>query len=135
VAVNDAVDGVGSLQSNPVVLDEIEAIITASPVRYRAGGTAPVRVTAPQLVLLGEPITVAVDVEPDSSGRVPAVRITLTSAEPATANQASIAPAAHPRPTRRHHLHFGCERVDGCAAFADRPRKRLQCKPKRSGAS
>ena len=83
-AIYRIVDRHGALQSNPVVLDEIEAIITAKPVAYRAPGAAAVRVRAPELVLLGEPITVGVDIEPDSNGRVPAVRITLAPAEPAT---------------------------------------------------
>jgi pimeloyl-ACP methyl ester carboxylesterase len=67
----------GDLQGNPYVLDEIESVITATSVRRRAGGTVPIRVHAPELVLLGEPITVAVDIEAAENERVPAVEIEL----------------------------------------------------------
>ena len=71
------VDNHGHLQGNPYVLDEIESIITAAPVRRRAGGTIPIRVNAPELVLLGEGITVTVDIESIEDERLPAVQIEL----------------------------------------------------------
>jgi pimeloyl-ACP methyl ester carboxylesterase len=71
------VDNHGHLQGNPFVLDEIESIITAAPVKRRGGGTTPIRVKAPELVVLGEPIDVTVDIEPDNSGRVPGVQVQL----------------------------------------------------------
>lgn len=42
----------------------------------------PIRVTAPELVLLGEPISVAVEIEPDAKQRVPGVEIELIADRP-----------------------------------------------------
>jgi pimeloyl-ACP methyl ester carboxylesterase len=71
----------GSLQGNRVVLDQVEEIITATHIKFKAGPATAVRVDAPELVLFGEPLTVSVDVESNSRGRFPAIGVTLTSAE------------------------------------------------------
>lgn len=89
----------GALQSNPVVLDEIEAIITAKSVGYRALPPATVRVRAPELVLMGDSIAVGVEIEPDVSGRVPAVRVTLAPAD----MTATTAPVTHQPRIRDQH--------------------------------
>jgi pimeloyl-ACP methyl ester carboxylesterase len=93
------VDRHGSLQSNRVVLDQVEEIITATQIKFRAGPPAAVRADAPELVVLGEPLTVTADIEPDSSGRIPAVRVTLTPAEPAI----TAKPVARQPPIRNGH--------------------------------
>jgi hypothetical protein len=50
----------GNLQRNTAALDELTGILTASPVHVRTGDTVAVRVDVPELLLAGEPLTVAV---------------------------------------------------------------------------
>ncbi|WP_264011263.1 esterase/lipase family protein [[Mycobacterium] manitobense] len=75
--ISRVVDRHGHLQDNPYVLDEIESVITAVPVKRRAGGSVPIRVNTPELVVLGEPVTVTVDIELGEDQPVPAVQIEL----------------------------------------------------------
>jgi pimeloyl-ACP methyl ester carboxylesterase len=75
--VRRVVDNHGHLQDNDAAFDEIESVVTGRDVIRRAGEMTPVRVRAPELALVGEPLTIAVDVEPDTKGRVPAVQIQL----------------------------------------------------------
>jgi hypothetical protein len=56
----------------------IESIITASSVVDMAEPPVVARVSAPELVTLGEQIPVTVDIEQDSDGPVPAVQVSLT---------------------------------------------------------
>ncbi|MFC8384382.1 esterase/lipase family protein [Nocardia sp. NPDC057272] len=67
----------GALQNHPGVLDEIESILTA-PVRRRATHTVSVRITAPELLLPGEPLTATIDIEPGDH-RTPAIQTRLIS--------------------------------------------------------
>jgi pimeloyl-ACP methyl ester carboxylesterase len=69
----------GHLQGNPVVLDNIESVITASPVRRRDASAAQISVCAPELALLDEGIRITVDIAADAKGRVPAVQIQLVA--------------------------------------------------------
>ncbi|MGH3807873.1 MAG: hypothetical protein ACRDRU_14870 [Pseudonocardiaceae bacterium] len=90
------VDQHGNLQNNPWALDELEEILTTTPVRRRAGATIPIQVTVPDLILASESLPVVVDIEAD---RPPAVRIQLI-AESATGEREKI--AASRTPTIRH---------------------------------
>jgi pimeloyl-ACP methyl ester carboxylesterase len=49
----------GNLQRNSAALDELAGILTAIPVHVRATDTVAVRVAAPDVLLSGEPLTVA----------------------------------------------------------------------------
>ncbi|MEV6218613.1 hypothetical protein [Nocardia sp. NPDC051833] len=73
--VRRVVENHGALQNHPAVLDEIESILTA-PVRRRATGTIPIRVTAPELLTTGEPLTATIDIEPGDH-RTPAIKAQL----------------------------------------------------------
>lgn len=64
-AVRRIVDHHGHLQANPHALDELEEIITATPVRRRAGRAVPIQVTTPDLIIAGEELPVTVHIEPD----------------------------------------------------------------------
>ena len=88
--VRRIVDSHGNLQQNAAALDEIESLITAIPIRRRAGEPTAIRVRAPELAILGEDIPVAVDIEPDYSGRIPAVQVQLIP-ETSTAGTGSTA--------------------------------------------
>jgi hypothetical protein len=63
--IRRVVDHHGHLQANTQALDELEHIITAQPVRRRAPKTIPVQVTAPDLVIVGDPLPITAEVEPD----------------------------------------------------------------------
>ncbi|MDQ3384007.1 MAG: hypothetical protein M3519_09540, partial [Actinomycetota bacterium] len=52
------VDQHGNLHRNSAALDELEEILTANPVRWRNPSSVPVRLTAPELTIEGEPVTV-----------------------------------------------------------------------------
>jgi pimeloyl-ACP methyl ester carboxylesterase len=82
-------DNHGHLQANSFAFDQIESILTAKVIRYRALPAATARVSAPELVILGEPITVTVDLEMGSDARTPAVKVEL---EPDAASAARPAP-------------------------------------------
>jgi pimeloyl-ACP methyl ester carboxylesterase len=75
--VRRVVDTHGHLQDNKTAMDEIELVLTGRDVVYMGAERTPVSVYAPELVLQDESITVAVDIEPDSKGRIPAVQIEL----------------------------------------------------------
>lgn len=81
--VRRIVDQHGHLQANPWALDELESVLTADPVRRRAGGAVAVRVTAPDLLVAGEPLPVDVTVEPVGDDPAPAVRIAVVAEHPA----------------------------------------------------
>jgi pimeloyl-ACP methyl ester carboxylesterase len=65
----------GNLQRNEAALDELEAAITAEPVRWRAGEAVTLRVTAPDLAILGERVELAVDIDDDTNH---AIRVRVT---------------------------------------------------------
>jgi pimeloyl-ACP methyl ester carboxylesterase len=69
------VDQHGNLHRNPAALDELEEILTATPIRWRPPAPVSVRVTAPDLTLAGQPLTVAVDLDDNARH---ALAITLT---------------------------------------------------------
>jgi pimeloyl-ACP methyl ester carboxylesterase len=64
----------GNLHANPHVLDEVEEVITAKPVRRRAPNIVPLTLTAPDHLLANEPLSITVQV---SDVREP-VTITVT---------------------------------------------------------
>lgn len=69
-----------NLQCNSVVLDQIEAILTAKPVRRRDLTTTTVRAVVPDLVTGGKPLKLALDLEsdaPDAVAPQPSVRVTV----------------------------------------------------------
>ncbi len=68
--VRRIVDQHGSLQCNPYALDEVQEIVTAEPVRLRAGHTVPLRVTVPDVVVLGERLPVSVVIDADARDAV-----------------------------------------------------------------
>lgn len=65
----------GNLQRNTAVLDEIEGILTATPVIPRANNTIDPQVSTPELILAGETLPVQITL-PD--GVRHAIRITVT---------------------------------------------------------
>jgi hypothetical protein len=72
--VKRIVDHHGSLQANPYALDEIEEILTITPIRRRAAATIPVQLTAPDIVLAGQQFPITVQLPP---GTRDAAQITL----------------------------------------------------------
>lgn len=62
--VRRVVDHHGNIHANPYALDEVEEVITTTPVRRRAPCTVPVNLTVPDLVLAGEPLPITVRVDP-----------------------------------------------------------------------
>lgn len=68
----------GNLQRNEAAHDEIEEIITATPVRRRASRPVTLRVAVPDLVLTTEELSVAVDID---GAKNHAVRITINDEE------------------------------------------------------
>lgn len=98
--VRRVVENHGALQNHPTVLDEIESILTA-PVRRRAPHTIAVRVTAPELLTSGEPLTATIDIEPGDH-RTPAIQAQLI-----TENGTHTYPTQQPRiRDNRAHLTF-----------------------------
>ncbi|MFE6926341.1 esterase/lipase family protein [Nocardia sp. NPDC057663] len=95
--IRRVVENHGALQNHPAVLDEIESILTA-PVRRRAPDTIPVRVTAPELLTTGEPLTATIDIEPGDR-RTPAIQAQLISESGAHTH-----PTQQPR-IRNNHAH------------------------------
>ncbi|MFC8047048.1 hypothetical protein [Nocardia sp. NPDC057353] len=102
----------GALQNHPGVLDEIESILTA-PVRRRATTPIPIRITAPELLLAGEPLTATIDIEPGDH-RTPAIQAHLIS-ENGTPTHPTQRPRIHnnqahltypPPPPGAHTLHI-----------------------------
>lgn len=75
-AIRRIVDHHGNLQANPHALDEVEEIITTTPVRRRAPRTTPVRVTAPDLILAGEQLPITAETQPDTRD---AIQITIVN--------------------------------------------------------
>jgi hypothetical protein len=55
-----------ALQCNRFVLDQVQELLTASPVRRRDLSSVSVRARVPDLVVEGEPLEVAVDTEVDA---------------------------------------------------------------------
>ncbi|MGH3896744.1 MAG: lipase/acyltransferase domain-containing protein, partial [Pseudonocardiaceae bacterium] len=96
--VRRIVDRHGNLQANPWALDELEEILTTTPVRRRAGATVPIRVAAPDLILAGESLPVVVDIEAD---RPPAVQIHIV-AESAAGERDKIVASRTPKIRHRH---------------------------------
>jgi Lecithin:cholesterol acyltransferase len=94
--VRRVVDQHGNLQLNGAAWDEIESVITSQSIRRRDVGAVAVRLDAPELVLLGEEISIVAGIEPDSRGNVPAVRITFTP-EQSYASRPSAAVVRTPR--------------------------------------
>jgi hypothetical protein len=65
----------GNLQANPAALDEIEGVLTASPVVVKAPDTVDLRVDVPELILAGDDLPVRVTtVDEGRHG----IRITVT---------------------------------------------------------
>jgi hypothetical protein len=73
-SIHHIADKHGDLQCNPVVLDEIEAILLAKPIVPKAAAPVEIRVDAPELLLEGEALVVSVTVPHGS----PAVKLILT---------------------------------------------------------
>lgn len=67
----------GNLQRNPIVLDQIEEIVTASPVRRRNDAPVKIGVEVPELVLEGQPVEVDVATE---TGEPAALRVRVLGA-------------------------------------------------------
>jgi pimeloyl-ACP methyl ester carboxylesterase len=65
----------GQLQSNPTVLDEIEAIIAAKPVRRRASDVLAIGIRAPDIVVLGDALVVSLELWLTDNPRLPAVQL------------------------------------------------------------
>ena len=66
----------GNLQRNTAALDEVEGILTASPIIVKAARPVALRVDAPDFALAGEDITIQVTpAEPTRQ----AIRLTVTS--------------------------------------------------------
>jgi hypothetical protein len=65
----------GNLQRNKAASDELEGILTASPVTVRAQDTIDLHVDTPELILAGE--NLQIQVTPADGGRHP-IRITIT---------------------------------------------------------
>jgi hypothetical protein len=63
----------GDLQRNAAALDEVEAVLTATPIVPRFTAESELRVDAPELLLAGEPLEVVVERHSRD-----AVKITLT---------------------------------------------------------
>lgn len=64
--VRRIVDHHGSIQANPYALDEMEEILTTTPVRRRAPASVPVQLTAPDLILAGEQFSIAAQLPPNA---------------------------------------------------------------------
>jgi pimeloyl-ACP methyl ester carboxylesterase len=73
--IHRVADQHGNLQRNKAALDELEAAIAAEPVRWRAGEAVTLRVTSPDLAILGERVELAVDIDGDTNH---AVKVTVT---------------------------------------------------------
>lgn len=76
--VRRIVENHGALQNHPNTLDEIESILTAQPIRRRATAATPVRLSAPELLLAGEPLAIGIDLAP-ADHRTPAIQVRLIS--------------------------------------------------------
>lgn len=104
----------GNLHRNQQVLDQIQEILTAQPVRRRADKTVALRVAVPDLVLTTEPLTVSIDIDPltstgredsgrrglrikitDESGRTLASRQPMPRDRQAEATFTGLPPGAH----------------------------------------
>ena len=73
-----------NLQCNQFVLDQVQEILTAVPVRRREITDTSVRAVVPDLVTAGQPLKVAFDLESDEPGADPprkAVTVTVRSAK------------------------------------------------------
>ena len=81
----------GNLQRNQAAFDEIEEILTAQPVRRRAGKPVTLRVAVPDLIHTGEELPVTVDI--DRAERQ-AIRITVAD------ETGRLLQTANPRPRR-----------------------------------
>jgi hypothetical protein len=66
-----AVDGCNRrLHRNPAALNQLEEILTGDDIRYRPGeAEESIRVSAPDPVLAGQPLTVAVDLDNNARPR------------------------------------------------------------------
>jgi hypothetical protein len=128
------VDQHGNLHRNPAALHELEEILTSNDIRYKPGQSGVrIRVTAPDLLLAGQPLTVTVNLDDnarhalaitvtDENGRSndtlqPRVRdshaeATFDDLPPGaytvtgTAPASPVTPGQHPRPRRRPHRHL-----------------------------
>ncbi|GGM88934.1 hypothetical protein GCM10009721_12570 [Terrabacter tumescens] len=97
-----------NLQCNQFVLDQVQEILTAQPVRRREIADTSVRAVVPDLVTAGQPLKVAFDLESDDPGADPphkAVAVTVRNAKGKV--------LATAEPTLRHG--------HGVATFADLP--------------
>jgi pimeloyl-ACP methyl ester carboxylesterase len=65
----------GQLQSNQAVLDEIEAIISAKPVRRRDTGSVSIGLRAPEMVVVGDPVSVSLDLHLNGNARTPSIAL------------------------------------------------------------
>lgn len=64
--VRRIIDHHGSLQANPYAIDEVEEVLTSAAIRRRAPATVPVQLTAPDLVLAGEQLSITAQLPPDT---------------------------------------------------------------------
>ena len=97
-----------NLQCNQFVLDQIQEILTAQPIRRREVKDTLVRATVPDLITTGQTLKVAFDLESEVGGADPprkAVRVTVRSAK------GKVLAAAEPTLRKGH----------GVASFADLP--------------
>jgi pimeloyl-ACP methyl ester carboxylesterase len=74
--VHRVADQHGNLQRNQAALDEIEEIITTTPVRRKAPQPVTIRATIPDLITIGEDLPIAVDLDDDTRH---AITITITN--------------------------------------------------------
>lgn len=92
------VDHHANLAANPGALDELEETITTQPIRRRAGATVPIRVDVPDLILAGEPLRLAIDIDAE---RPPAVLVHVL-AETTAGEPEKIVPSRAPRIRNGH---------------------------------
>jgi pimeloyl-ACP methyl ester carboxylesterase len=97
-----------NLQCNQFVLDQVQEILTAQPVRRREITDTSVRAVVPDLVTAGQPLKVAFDLEADDPGADPPRKAVTVSVRDA---KGKVLATAEPKLRAGH----------GVATFADLP--------------
>jgi hypothetical protein len=99
----------GNLQRNPAALNEVEGILTASPITVKAARPVGLRVTVPEFAVTGEDITV--HVTPTERIRQ-AVRVVITTETGALAEARVLRPTGATMTTEINALPPGAYSID-----------------------
>lgn len=83
----------GNLQRNTAALDEIEGILTAQHIIIKAARRIPLRVTAPELALPGQPVTI--QITPAEAARH-AIQLTIRTETGVRTEARTLRPSPHP---------------------------------------